>query len=431
MEGRVVEKIDAARMVQPLGLAPSFGFGDRTGLATPGHAAALRAAGGEIRPVLAQQSIREMARTGRSPQAVMNDALAGVAEAGYAGPIGADADHVKTRLDVERTAAAGFRLFTLDPSDELRSDGAGLDDRALAGRPIEHPAEADWPKRYAGTRIPLDTGTVLEVDEATCRRAAIKYGPAVDHALALASHVDGVMAQIGRPYELELSVDETPGPTSLAEHYMIADRCRERGMGQLVSLAPRFADGLEKAIDHPGDPAALERAFRDHAAIARRLGPYKLSLHSGSDKLSAYPALARATEGAFHVKTAGTSYLEALRVAARRAPELFRRIVGLARERYETERATYAVSASLAGVEAPAAGEGAADLERRYLGAWDEVPAGHGMSRPGRQILHCTFGAVITDPTLGPALHETLRGNAELYRELLEDHFARHLGALQ
>ena len=41
------------------------------GLATPGHVAALREAGGAIRGVFAQQSIREMTRTQRSPEAVM------------------------------------------------------------------------------------------------------------------------------------------------------------------------------------------------------------------------------------------------------------------------------------------------------------------------------------------------------------------------
>ena len=34
------------RPAVPLGLAPSFGFGDRLGLATPGHVEAMRAAGG-------------------------------------------------------------------------------------------------------------------------------------------------------------------------------------------------------------------------------------------------------------------------------------------------------------------------------------------------------------------------------------------------
>ena len=46
-----------------------------------------------------------------------------------------------------------------------------------------------------------------------------------------------------------------------------------------------------------------------------------------------YPALSRATEGRFHVKTAGTSYLEALRVVARHDEALFRRIIAFARSR--------------------------------------------------------------------------------------------------
>ncbi|HSV16460.1 MAG TPA: tagaturonate epimerase family protein, partial [Tepidisphaeraceae bacterium] len=90
-----------------LGLAPSFGFGDRMGMATPGHAIALMNSGTGILPIFAQQSIREMARTNRQPADVMNAAAAGVKEMGYTGPQGADADHLKTPEDVNRTAAAG------------------------------------------------------------------------------------------------------------------------------------------------------------------------------------------------------------------------------------------------------------------------------------------------------------------------------------
>ncbi|MGA2439544.1 MAG: tagaturonate epimerase family protein, partial [Tepidisphaeraceae bacterium] len=49
-----------------LGTKPSFGFGDRLGLATPGHAAALKRCGSGILPIFAQQSIREMTRTNRT-----------------------------------------------------------------------------------------------------------------------------------------------------------------------------------------------------------------------------------------------------------------------------------------------------------------------------------------------------------------------------
>src|SRR3982751_243273 len=97
-----------------LGLSPSFGFGDRIGLATPGHVEALRRAGAGIEPIFPQQSIREMARTGRTPRQVLDDALAGMRRAGWTGRTGADADHLKTTRDVDATAEAGFTFFTID-----------------------------------------------------------------------------------------------------------------------------------------------------------------------------------------------------------------------------------------------------------------------------------------------------------------------------
>ena len=46
----------------PLGRQTSFGFGDRLGLATPGHLAAVKGTG--VAPIFAQQSVRENERTG-------------------------------------------------------------------------------------------------------------------------------------------------------------------------------------------------------------------------------------------------------------------------------------------------------------------------------------------------------------------------------
>jgi len=104
---------------ETLGLAPSFGFGDRIGLATPGHVAAMKRSGNGIEPIFPQQSIREMTRTQRTAQQVMDDALQGAQAAGWDGRIGADADHLKTPADVDVTVDAGFTFFTIDPSDDV------------------------------------------------------------------------------------------------------------------------------------------------------------------------------------------------------------------------------------------------------------------------------------------------------------------------
>src|SRR5690606_15191123 len=122
-------------------------------------------------------------------------------------------------------------------------------------------------------------------------------------------------------------------------------------------------------------------------------------------------------------KTAGTSYLEALRVVARHDEPLFRRIVRFARSRYDVDKATYHVSATLASAPPEEDVVEGTELERLYLECWEDVPAGKGFTAPGRQILHCTFGSTLTDPELGPAVTAVLRANPATYRDVLCEHF--------
>ncbi|TWT77610.1 hypothetical protein Pla123a_14060 [Posidoniimonas polymericola] len=413
-----------------LGLAPSFGFGDRIGLATPGHIAAVRNSGTQIAPIFAQQSIREMTRTSRDPRGVMGDAMNALGGAKWESSHGADADHLKTPDDVNRTAEAGFTFFTIDPSDHVDQKADDYSEAQLRELFEQVRDSAEWFDDYRGKSVKLSTGAEINFDEVTLLRAAVKYGVAIREAITLANHIRHVQTEAGRDFEIELSVDETDQPTTLAEHYIIAEQCLKAGM-KLVSLAPRFIGELEKGVDYIGDVAALEASLHDHAAIAEELGPYKLSLHSGSDKISMYPALARATRGRFHVKTAGTSYLEALRVAAVCEPELFREICDYSRQRYNTDRATYHVHAELETVPAPADLSSDQQLQDVYLERWETVRDGLGFTEAGRQILHCAFGSVLTHDRLGPALRSCLTSHPDAYSDILAEHFGRHLSALQ
>lgn len=425
-----MSKTNQAPRPVPLGLRPSFGYGDRLGLATPGHVEAMRRAGHGIAPIFPQQSIREMTRTNRSPESVMSDAVNAAVAAGWTEDFGADADHLKTPADVDCTFAVGFCFFTIDPSDAVDAKADNYPADVLKGRFAEVRDEIDWFDTYNGKQVKLTTGTTINLDEEAVMRAAVKYGRALNRGIELADYIRKVNDEAGRDYEIELSVDETDQPTTLAEHYIIADQCLGRGM-KLVSLAPRFVGTLEKGVDYIGDTRKLYHSLRDHNAIATQLGPYKLSLHSGSDKIAIYTLLAHATNGRFHVKTAGTSYLEALRVAARHDPKMFRTICEFSRGRYDVDKATYHVHATLEVVPPPADVSDDHKLEQLYLECWEDVPEGTGFTAPGRQILHCTFGSVLTDATLGRAVRDCLIAHQDTYTEILAVHFEKHLRALQ
>jgi hypothetical protein len=397
----------------PLGLRTSAGFGDRLGLATPGHVWAARKFSG-IASIFAQQSVRENARTGRTPQEVVDDATWGIFQEGWRKPWGADADHLKTPADVDDFVAAGYTLYTIDPGDHV-------DNAAHTAPPAEVEAKAqtlpwdaledtalDLERRYLGRSFDLGD-TALTLDRELLWRAAAKYGRAIAHTVRMYRFL--VARMEGNDFELEVSVDETETPTSPAEHLFIASELRRLGV-RWVSLAPRYVGRFEKGVDYIGDLVEFEAELAKHAAIARALGPYKLSIHSGSDKFSIYPIIARLTHGLVHLKTAGTSYLEALRAISQADPGLFREILAFARERYDADRATYHVSAQLAHVPVP-------DELR------DEALPGLLEQFDARQVLHVTFGSVLDQ--FGGRLLATLVKHEEVYYTLLESHFERHL----
>ncbi len=388
-----------------LGLVASAGLGDRLGLATPGHVRAVRRY--KLAPVFAQQSIRELERTGRTPEQVIDDATWGVFQEGFREGFGADADHLKTFEDVDRCAAAGFTLYTVDPSEHVDDAADGVPPDVLQAKfdLLDWPALDASPGRYEEIYLGCDfafEGFRLRFERADLARAAVKYGRAVAHTAAMFRHLEARMD--GRPFELEMSVDETATPTSELEHLFVASELRRLGV-RWVSLAPRFVGGFEKGVDYIGDLEEFERSFARHAALARELGPYKLSLHSGSDKFSIYPVVARHTRGLLHLKTAGTSYLEALRVLARIDAGLFREVFQFSLDRFPADRASYHVSAELARVP------GVDELD----GLLDHFDA--------RQVLHVTFGSVLAE--YGPRLVRILSTHEEEYCAALDAHIGR------
>ncbi|HLZ64457.1 MAG TPA: tagaturonate epimerase family protein [Ktedonosporobacter sp.] len=399
-----------------LGLQTSAGFGDRLGIATPGHVRAIRPT--NVAPIFAQQSVRENTRTGRSPQEVLDDAMWGAFQAGWYAPWGADADHMKTLADIEPFVAAGYTFYTIDPGDYVDDAAETDDDATLAAKVAALPWNDLQSSLQQATERYLkrfDLGDLsLAFDEHTLHKALAKYGGALAHTARMTQRLKELSGR--RPFEMEISVDETGTTTTLLEHFYIASELQRLNV-PFVSLAPRFVGRFEKGVGYIGDLEELERNIAGHASIMRFFGnTYKLSLHTGSDKFEVYPLAMRHTAGLVHLKTAGTSYLEALRLLASYDTTLFRSIWDFARSRYEIDRKTYHVSASLERTE-PASNltdEQLPDLLNQF---------------DARQVLHVTFGSVLD--TFGPRLRQVLLTNLPAYYDYIQRHFERHLKDFQ
>ncbi|MDO9087004.1 MAG: tagaturonate epimerase family protein [Anaerolineaceae bacterium] len=399
----------------PLDLKTSAGMGDRLGLATLGHVRAIRKMDGKIAPIFTQQSIRENTRTGRSPQQVIDDAMWGVFQENWRNGYGADADHLKTTEDIDVCLSAGYTFFTIDPGAYVDNRAEHADIVSLRTFARDLPSEMQINQSGLLDQTISVEHLIITFDETTLLKAMVKYGKAVWHVFQMHQHLKKSAGS--QPFEFEVSVDETDNPTSHAEHAYIASELKRLGVNW-VSLAPRFVGKFEKGVDYIGDLGAFEEDIKDHAAIARYYGPYKLSLHSGSDKFSIYKMATQATKGLVHLKTAGTSYLEALRTIAELNQSLFQEIYQFARNHYEIDKVSYHVSAELSRAPDPAKVD-------NWPALLDDFDA--------REIFHVTFGSVLTEKFSNgnfqfyDRLMNLLRENPEVYADNLEKHFIRHL----
>lgn len=410
-------KIFPHLMARPLGVGkPSFGFGDRIGMATSGHVLSL--GDKPIKPIFAQQSIREMARTKRTPEEVMADAIWGVFQEGYKGGFGSDADHLKTEDDAKNLADAGFTMFTCDPSDYVNNHAGRMSISELKEALKDIEDSSEFFKKYLGRRFEL-SGHFIIFEEDPLARAIVKYAKALSHAEHMYRFIKNY---VKTEFDFELSIDETDEPTTPLEHLFIAKELRDRDI-KVTGIAPRFIGDFQKAIDYIGDLSQFVKEFRLHIEISKKFGPYKISVHSGSDKFSIYPIIGKYGENLFHVKTAGTSYLEALRVIAMYEPEFFAKIYMFSYERFAEDRASYHLTTDLSLVP---------DIKKipkeRYPTLLDK--------NDPRQVLHVAYGSILTakDENNGYLFRdkfmEILKKHEREYEEVLLKHFEKHLTPL-
>jgi hypothetical protein len=366
-------------------------------------------------PVLAQQSVRELDLTGRDYEQVLDASTWAVFQEGYEQPWGADGDHLKSEDWVRTALGLGFTMITADVSDYIKKEYAAKSDDEISD--AYEILEGSYRRRiedtYLSMKVDLDTGETIQFSREVLARTTLIYGQAIEHALRL--YLAGVEAKGEGAFDFELSVDETETPTTPEAHLFVALEAKEMGM-KIASLAPRFVGEFQKGIDYIGDLEEFERTFATHAAVAKKFG-YRISVHSGSDKFSAFPAVGKLTRGRFHIKTAGTNWLEAVKVIAVKEPELYRKLHRAALERFGKATSYYHVTTNLNNV-APLAEVSDADLP----GLFDNPDS--------RQLIHITYGELLRDEDIGIEFFTALHKHIEEYWQALDVHIGRHLEIL-
>jgi len=253
--------------------------------------------GVEITPVW-NKSHREHAIVGSRPESVRREADDAVAALAWRGAYFVDADHI--RMETVEAFLVACDFFTIDVAESIgrAADAASLD--AFC---------AD-----AG-----DCGGAFGLTRGQVRRIAEKYLSAVQEAARIYRRIESARGR--GEFVTEVSMDETDTPQTPDELLVILAALGREGV-PVDTIAPKFSGRFNKGVDYVGDIGQLEREFEaDIEAIRQAVSRYglparlKLSVHSGSDKFSIYPAIRRVlarTGAGVHVKTAGTTWLEEL-----------------------------------------------------------------------------------------------------------------------
>lgn len=395
----------------------SLGLGDRLGLATPGHIKALKHT--DVFPIFAQQSIRELDMTGRSYKDVIDAAAYAVFQEGYTTGYGADGDHLKTKDDILKELALGATMITLDSSEKIDNTILDLnaDDLISRYKALDSSIRSYYEDKYLDKTTSMD-GLTLTIGQKELMIDVLTYYVALDF---IEEVYHEIIVKYELPLDFEISIDETSTPTSPGSHYIIANELRDRGI-VISTMAPRFIGEFQKGIDYIGDLEMFTKDIKSHVAIAQHFG-YRLSVHSGSDKFSIFPIVSKEAHGHFHVKTAGTNWLEALHVISEQEPDLYREIHAHALKKFKEATKLYHVTTNLSNIKS---------LDQ----VTDNNLPDYLLNNDARQLLHITYGYILTDKDefgnylLRERFFLALEKHNEAYKDHLDKHISKHLQLL-
>jgi hypothetical protein len=403
----------------------SIGVGDRFAhQAKPQLQACIlaAAAGVEVIPVW-NKSNREHTIIGSEPSSVRQAADAAVAQSGWKHQYFCDADHINLTTVDRFLPACDF--YTIDVADYIGKPAAPASiDRFVHAHP-----------ELLGA-IPMHAcDQTIEITPDLLRSTAAKFLFAIQEAGKIYRRIETAKGK--GQFIPEISMDETESAQTPAELLIILAAIADEGI-PIQTIAPKFSGRFNKGVDYVGDVAqfACEMAL-DIAAIQHAIATYslpsnlKLSIHSGSDKFSIYPAIHAAIKQfstGVHLKTAGTTWLEELIGLAESGGgglELAKEIYAQAFDHAAELCAPYATVIDIDPAKLPAPTQVATWTSTQFTGALRHNPYAASYNPSLRQLLHVGFKVAAK---LGPRYLDLLDANREIIaRNVTENLFARHI----
>jgi hypothetical protein len=403
----------------------SMGIGDRFAHQGKAQLAAFvkaRELGVEVTPVW-NKSNREHLIVHSEPPSVRAEADAAVKSLGWRGTYLVDADHIGLKTVDKFMACSDF--FTIDVADFIGKSAEDADVKSFVSAC----------SRFAGAlRIPgIDAS--LEITSARIESIARKYLFAVQEAGKVYRHIEAAKG-VGN-FVPEVSMDETDVPQTPVELlFILAAMAQEKIPVQ--TIAPKFTGRFNKGVDYVGDIRQFEREFNDDLAViafaVREFGlpaDLKLSVHSGSDKFSIYPAIRRAIRNSgagLHVKTAGTTWLEeliGLALAGGEGLTIARDCYTQALGRFDELCGPYATVIDINKLKLPSTKEVAGWTGDQYARALRHDPSCPQYNPHFRQLLHVGYKVAAQ---MGDRYLNALKVNeAVVAKNVTENIFDRHL----
>lgn len=320
----------------------SFGVGDR--FAKEGEAQLeaimeINKKGISVVPVW-NKSYREHSIVKTTHASVAKEAKEAVAAKGYKGGYYVDADHIGMKTVDEFIDFSNF--FTIDVAHFIGQAADSLSKNEFIKRHINFIGKMSIPG--------IDEN--FTVTEAFLGIIADKYLLALKEVKTIYDHI---CAKKGKDHFIpEVSMDECELAQSPIELFFILAELKSQGV-EVQTIAPKFTGLFAKGVDYIGNVEVFSKEFEQDVAVCqyaiKTLGlppSLKLSVHSGSDKFSIYPAIKNAIkkfDAGIHVKTAGTTWLEEVIGLAQSGGdglEIAKKIYSRSLERYDELTGPYA-----------------------------------------------------------------------------------------